>query len=61
MNQLNERLANVRRQIQIYYSEIERIERTTNDIEKINWLNAKITIAEDEERKLLKELGVKTE
>lgn len=56
MNLLNERLAVVRRQKQLYESEIERIIRTTNDKDKINKLNAKITICNSEIEEILKDI-----
>lgn len=56
MNLLNQKLASIRRQKQIYESEIERIKNTINDKDKINRLNAKITICDSEIEKTLKDL-----
>lgn len=57
MNLLNQKLASIRRQKQIYESEIERIKNTSNDKERINHLNAKITICDNEIEEILKSLG----
>lgn len=57
MNLLNERLAVVRRQKQIYNSTIERIKNTTNDKVEIGRLNAKISICNKEIDEILKDIG----